>query len=62
FLHAICYGLIFDSIGRAVSLTLSTYGKLNSELVENLFQEKLIERIEYRTYQLVKTIVSRKFK
>jgi len=59
-LHAVAYGLIFDSVGKAVSLSLSTQGELLPILVEDIYKEKLVENIETRALELVKMVINSK--
>ena len=46
--HAVAYGLIFDSLGRAVIQTLETRGELNPAPAALIFEEKLGEDLEPR--------------
>ncbi|MFK5986608.1 MAG: 50S ribosome-binding GTPase [Pseudomonadota bacterium] len=59
-LHAVAYGLIFDSVGKAVNLSLSTQGDLIPILVEDIYKEKLVENIESRALELVKMVIKSK--
>jgi uncharacterized protein len=59
-LHAVAYGLIFDSVGKAVSLSLATQGELLPILVEDIYKEKLVENIESRALELVKMVIKSK--
>jgi hypothetical protein len=47
-LHAVAYGLIFDSLGKAVAHTLETRGELQPAPAVLLFEEKLGEDLESR--------------
>lgn len=47
-LHAVAYGLIFDSLGKAVAQTLETRGELAPAPTALLFEEKLGEDLESR--------------
>ncbi|CAK0751634.1 GTP-binding protein [Gammaproteobacteria bacterium] len=47
-LHAVAYGLIFDSLGKAVTYTLETRGDLQAAPAVLLFEEKLGEDLEAR--------------
>ncbi len=60
FMHAVAYGLIFDSVGKAAAITLSTQGNLVPILVEDIYKEKLLENIESRTLELVKMVIKSK--
>jgi len=59
-LHAVAYGLIFDSIGKAVNLTLSMHGTINPQLIDSIYKEKLVDKLESRTFALVKAILKSK--
>ncbi|MBF0187501.1 MAG: 50S ribosome-binding GTPase [Magnetococcales bacterium] len=48
-LHAVCYGLIFETLGRAVARTLEERGNLEVNPVLRRFEEKLSDRIEARS-------------
>jgi hypothetical protein len=52
--HAIAYGLLFDSLGRAVAETLDTRGALPEQLALRTFEEKLREDLETRARRLAK--------
>lgn len=41
-MHAVAYGLIFNSLGQAVHLTLQKHGALNPEKTQQSFEELLI--------------------
>ena len=47
-MHAVAYGLIFDSLGRAVIETLETRGELNPAPAALMFEDKLGEDLEKR--------------
>ena len=47
-LHAVAYGLIFDSLGKAVAHVLETRGELQAAPAVLLFEEKLGEDLEAR--------------
>lgn len=57
-LHAVAYGLIFDSVGKAVQLSLQSNNELNPLLIEDIYKEKLVESVESRTRALVKMVIS----
>jgi hypothetical protein len=52
--HAVAYGLLFDSLGRAVAETLDTRGALPEPLALRTFEEKLREDVETRARRLAK--------
>jgi len=47
-MHAVAYGLIFDSLGGALIETLETRGELNPAPAALMFEEKLGENLESR--------------
>lgn len=51
-IHAVAYGLIFDSLGRAVSETLATRGSLPAAPALRRFEETLSEDLEARARRL----------
>jgi GTPase Era involved in 16S rRNA processing len=53
-IHAVAYGLIFDTLGRAVIQTLETRGELRPAPASLLFKEKLGEDLETRAKSLAK--------
>ncbi len=59
-LHAVAYGLIFDSVGKAVKLSLETDGSLSPLLVEDIYKEKLVENVESRTMEFIKMVIKSK--
>ena len=60
FLHAVAYGLIFDSVGKSVNISLSTQGTISEALIEDIYKEKLLENIESRALKLVKMVIKSK--
>jgi hypothetical protein len=52
--HAVAYGLLFDSLGRAVSETLAARGALPEQVALQTFEEKLSEDVETRARRLAK--------
>jgi len=46
-LHAVAYGLIFESLGKSVAQTLHTFGKLEPQHAIHLFEENLREDLEH---------------
>lgn len=53
-LHAVAYGLIFDSLGRAVARTLASRGALRTGPALRTFEETLSGDLEARTRRLAK--------
>jgi len=53
-IHAVAYGLIFDTLGHAVIQTLETRGELRPAPASLLFKEKLGEDLEARAKSLAK--------
>jgi hypothetical protein len=53
-LHAVAYGLIFDTLGRAVIATLESRGELRPAPASILFREKLGEDLETRARKLAR--------
>jgi len=58
-LHAVAYGLIFDSLGKAVAHTLDTRGELQSAPAVLLFEEKLGEDLESRARKFARMALTR---
>ncbi len=58
-LHAVAYGLIFDSLGKAVSQTLETRGELQPAPAVLLFEEKLGEDLESRARKFARMALTR---
>ncbi|MBF0621769.1 MAG: 50S ribosome-binding GTPase [Magnetococcales bacterium] len=63
-LHAVAYGILFDSLTRALSRTLESRGTLDIEPAARLFQEQIAMDLEDRTKGLIKIgleyLISRK--
>lgn len=53
--HAVAYGLIFESLGKAVAGTLESRGELAPWIAMKSFEENLGDDVETRAQQLVKT-------
>lgn len=53
-LHAVAYGMIFDSLGRAVAQTLASRGALRTGPALRIFEETLSGDLEARTRRLAK--------
>ncbi|CAK0766680.1 GTP-binding protein [Gammaproteobacteria bacterium] len=58
-LHAVAYGLIFDSLGKAVTHTLEARGELQSAPAVLLFEEKLGEDLESRARKFARMALTR---
>ncbi len=58
-LHAVAYGLIFDSLGKAVAHTLETRGELQPAPAVLLFEEKLGEDLESRARKFARMALTR---
>lgn len=58
--HAVAYGLIFDTLGRAVTRTLESRGALHPGLAAAFFKENLGEDLEARAKRLVELAASTK--
>lgn len=58
-LHAVAYGLIFDSLGKAVTNTLETRGELQPAPAVLLFEEKLGEDLESRARKFARMALTR---
>lgn len=58
-LHAVAYGLIFESLGRAVVRSLETRGELAAAPVLRLFEDDLREHLETRARRLAGLVVGR---
>ena len=52
--HAVAYGLLFDSLGRAVADTLASRGTLPEQVALKTFEERLSEDVEGRARRLAK--------
>jgi GTPase SAR1 family protein len=52
--HAVAYGLIFDSLGRSVAMTLDQFGELETRRALDLFEEKLGEDLEVRARDYIR--------
>ena len=56
-MHAVAYGMIFDTLGRSIARTLEITGELSPVLVSDLYKEKLSENIESRTKDFIKMVL-----
>jgi hypothetical protein len=56
--HAVAYGLLFDSLGRAVADTLAARGGLPEQVALKTFEEKLSEDVEGRARRLARIVLA----
>ncbi len=56
-MHAVAYGMIFDTLGRSVARTLEVTGELSPVLISDLYKEQLGENIESRTKDFIKLVL-----
>ncbi|MCU7835079.1 MAG: 50S ribosome-binding GTPase [gamma proteobacterium symbiont of Taylorina sp.] len=56
-MHAVAYGMIFDTLGRSVARTLEVTGELSPALVSDLYKEQLSENIKSRTKDFIKMVL-----
>lgn len=56
-MHAVAYGLMFDSLGRAVVKTLNSRGDLRPLPAARFYEEALGEDLEARTRRLVRLVL-----
>lgn len=56
-LHAVAYGIIFRTLGRALTTTLATRGELHPRQAARLFEEKLGEDMEASARSLARLVV-----
>ena len=61
-LHAVAYGLIFDSLGRAAAQTLSSRGELRPYPAAQAFEELLRENLESGAGRFAQLAISQKNK
>lgn len=57
-MHAVAYGMIFDTLGHSVARTLEVTGELSPVLVSDLYKENLSENIESRTKDFIKMVLT----
>lgn len=55
-MHAVAYGLIFESLGKSLAMTLDEYGELRPGPTIERFEEKLREDLEVRARAHAKTV------
>lgn len=56
-MHAVAYGMIFDTLGHSVARTLQVTGELSPALISDLYKEQLGENIESRTKDFIKLVL-----
>ena len=56
-LHAVAYGIIFRTLGRALISTLETRGELRPRQTAQVFEEKLGEDLETSARSLARLVV-----
>ena len=56
-MHAVAYGMIFDTLGHSVARTLEVTGELSPVLISDLYKEQLGENIESRTKDFIKLVL-----
>jgi len=56
-LHAVAYGIIFRTLGRALTTTLATRGELHPRQTAKLFEEKLGENMETSAKSLARVVI-----
>ena len=58
--HAVAYGLIFESLGRAALAALErSDGHITTQSIMNYFEDELQHDLEKRAKNLVKTVLDR---
>jgi hypothetical protein len=58
-MHAVAYGIIFRTLGRALITTLATRGELHPRQTAKLFEEKLGEDLETPARNLARLVLQR---
>lgn len=56
-LHAVAYGIIFRTLGRALTTTLATRGELHPRQTAKLFEENLGENLETSAKSLARVVI-----
>lgn len=59
-IHAVAYGMIFDSLGRAAALTMASRGELRPYPAAETFEELLHEHLESGAVRFAQLAVSKK--
>lgn len=55
--HAVAYGLIFESVGRAMTACLEKYHGMDRQLLANELEEQINDNMEARAIRLAKSII-----
>lgn len=55
--HAVAYGLIFESVGRAMTACLEKYNGINETHLENELQGQITHNLEQRAVQMAKAVI-----
>jgi len=58
-MHAVVYGLIFESLGKAVTRSLESRGDLVSGSALRMFEDNLSENLEARAKRLAQLVWAR---
>ncbi|PID66031.1 MAG: hypothetical protein CR975_05205 [Gammaproteobacteria bacterium] len=58
--HAVAYGLIFESVGKAMTACLEKYNGINQTQLANELQGQINEHLEERAVSLAKAIIFKK--
>ncbi len=56
-MHAVAYGMIFDTLGKSVARTLEVTGELSAQLISDVYKEQLSENIESRTKDFIRLVL-----
>ena len=59
-IHAVAYGMIFDSLGRAAAETLASRGELRAYPAAKAFEDLLNEHLESGAVRFAKLAVARR--
>lgn len=59
-LHAVVYGLVFESLGRAVVRSLESRGELSDGPALRLFEDELHENLETRAARFARLVLARR--
>jgi uncharacterized protein (DUF697 family) len=61
-IHAVAYGMIFDSLGRAAAQTLASRGELRPYPAAKVFEEMLNDNLEAGAVRFAKLVLAEKSK
>ncbi len=56
-MHAVAYGMIFDTLGKSVARTLEVTGELSAQLISDVYKEQLSENIESRAKDFIRLVL-----